>query len=168
MGTTKSATITALDASPSTVPNVRNSHGRVMQKVETLETPAASSTNQQCRFFRVNAQDRITKITIQCDASAGLTDSDLGLYDINDGAVVDINAYADALDLHVGLDAGTTASLNYAFSARDISEAKQLVWEDAGVSTDPGNVQYDFVLTNVDDQDDAATITIAIEYVSGS
>jgi hypothetical protein len=168
MGTTKSTTITALDATPSTVPNVRNSHGRIMQKVETIETAVADSTNQQLRFFRVNAQDRITKITVQCDATAGLTDSDLGLYDINGGAVVDINAYFDAVDLHVGLDAGTTASLNYAFAARDISEAQQLVWEDAGVSTDPGNVQYDLVLTNVDDVSAIGTITIAIEYVSGS
>jgi hypothetical protein len=139
-----------------------------MQKVETIETAVADSTNQQLRFFRMNAQDRITKITVQCDATAGLTDSDLGLYLPNGGAVVDINAYFDAVDLHVGLDAGTTASLNYAFAARDVSEAQQLVWEDAGVSTDPGNVQYDFVLTNVDDVSAAGTITIAIEYVSGS
>jgi hypothetical protein len=139
-----------------------------MQKVETLELASGDSTNHICRFMRLNAQDRVTKITVQCDATAGLTDSDLGLYDINEGAVVDINAYFDAVDLHVGLDAGTTASLNYAFAARDISEAKQLVWEDAGVSADPGNIQYDLVLTNVDDVSAAGTVTIAVEYVSGS
>jgi hypothetical protein len=169
MGTTKSTTITALDASPSTVPNVRNSHGRLMQKVETIETPAASSANQQLRFFRVNAQDRITRISVQCDATAGLTESDLGIYDINGGAVVDIDCYIDGLDWHTaGLDDGTTAPLNYAFEIRDISAAKQLVWEDAGVSVDPGNKQYDLVLTNVSDVDAIITMTVAIEYVSGS
>jgi hypothetical protein len=168
MGTTKSATITALDASPSVVPNVRNSHGRIMSKVETIETAVADSANQQLRFFRVNAQDRITKITIQCDATAGLTESDLGLYLPNGGAVVSIDAYVDAVDFHVGLDAGSTASLNYAYAAKNIADAKELVWEDAGVSVDPGNVQYDLVLTNVSDVSAIGTITIAIEYVSGS
>jgi hypothetical protein len=168
MGTTKSTTITNLDAAPSVIPNVRDSHGRLMSKVETIETASADSTNQQLRFFRVNAQDRITRITIQCDAIAGLTESDLGVYLPNGGAVVDIDAYVDGVDFHVGLDAGTTASLNYAYAAKNIVDAKEKVWEDASVSADPGNVQYDLVLTNVSDVSAAGTITIEIEYVSGS
>jgi hypothetical protein len=140
-----------------------------MQKVETIESPAATSANQQLRFFRVNAQDRITRISVQCDATAGLTESDLGIYDINGGAVVAIACYIDGLDWHTaGLDDGTTAPLNYAFEIRDFANAKQLVWEDAGVSTDPGNKQYDLVLTNVSDVDAEITMTVAIEYVAGS
>jgi hypothetical protein len=139
-----------------------------MSKVETIETASADSVAQQYRFFRMNAQDRITDIGVQCDAVAGLTSVEVGLYDINGGAVVSIACYVAAVDWHTGLDAGTTAALNYRFSVPNIADAKDKVWEDAGVSTDPGNVQYDLVLTNGGDVSEAETLTVTVEYVSGS
>ena len=168
MGTTKSTTITNLDAAPSVIPNVGDSHGRLMQKTETLETATADIATQQYRFVRMNAQDRITDISFQNDAVAGLTSVETGLYDINDGDAVSVACYVAAVDWKDGLDSGSTAALNYAFSARDISDAKNKVWEDAGVSVDPGNVQYDLVLTNGGNVSAAGTLTVTVEYVSGS
>jgi hypothetical protein len=139
-----------------------------MQKVETIETAVADVATQQYRFFRMNAQDRITDIGIQCDAVAGLTSVEVGLYAINGGAVVSVACYVAAVDWHTGLDTGTTAALNYRFSVPDIADAKNKVWEDASVSTDPGNVQYDLVLTNGGDVSEAETLTVTVEYVSGS
>jgi hypothetical protein len=139
-----------------------------MQKAESLETASADSVAQQYRFFRMNAQDRITDIMIQCDAVAGLTSVEVGLYDINGGDAVSVACYVAAVDWHTGLDAGTTASLNYRFSVPNIVDAKDKVWEDGGVSADPGNVQYDFVLTNGGDVSEAETLTVTVDYVSGS
>jgi hypothetical protein len=139
-----------------------------MQKVETIETAIADSANHIYRFFRMNAQDRVTRITVQCDDVAGLTSANLGYYDINGGDEVDLNCYVAATNWSTGLDAGTTASLNYAFAVRDFANAKQLVWEDAGVTTDPGNKQYDFALQNGGNVSQAETITITVQYVAGS
>jgi hypothetical protein len=139
-----------------------------MSKVESLETAIADTVAQQYRFFRMNAQDRITNIAIQCDAVAGLTSVEVGLYLPNGGVVVSIACYVAAVDWHTGLDAGGTAALNYAFSVRDFANAKYRVWQDAGVSADPGNVQYDFVLTNGGNVSEAETLTVAVDYVAGS
>jgi hypothetical protein len=168
MGTTKSTTITGLDASPSVIPNAGDSHGRLMSKVESLETHGDDSAAHKYRFFRMNAQDRITDIGVQCDAVAGLTSVEVGLYDINDGDAVSVACYVAAVDWHTGLDTGTTAALNYRFSVPNIVDAKDKVWEDAGVSVDPGNVQYDLVLTNGGNVSEAETLTVTVEYVSGS
>jgi hypothetical protein len=139
-----------------------------MSKCESLETATADSAAHIYRFFRMNAQDRVTNIEVQCDAVAGLTSANLGYYAINGGDEVDLNCYLATTDWHTGLDSGTTASLNYAFAVRNIANAKYKVWQDAGVTTDPGNVQYDFALMNDGDVSEAETITITIEYVAGS
>jgi hypothetical protein len=139
-----------------------------MQKCESIETAIADSANHIYRFFRMNAQDRVTNIEVQCDDVAGLTSANLGYYDINGGDEVDLNCYVAATDWHLGLDAGGTAALNYAFDVRDFANAKYKVWQDAGVTTDPGNVQYDFALQNGGNVSQAETITITVQYVSGS
>ena len=167
MGTTKSTTITNLDASPSVVPNVSDSHGRVMQKCETIETAAADASGQDYRLFRINAQDRITGIQIHCDAISTGTDFDLGVYAINGGAVVDVDAFINTESLSTAI-AGDGVTLDYLFYTKDVATIKQRVWEDAGVTTDPGNIQYDVALTSNTDVDGAGTISLAITYVSGS
>ncbi len=166
MGTTKSTTITNLDASPSVVPDVRDSHGRVMAKLETLETATADTAGQIYRFFRVNAQDRILSIKLFCDAITTGDDLDCGIYEINGGAVVDADCYADDVDgssendgVEIRFHDGTTA---------DIANAKQAVWEDASVSASPGNKQYDLCLTINGDVNSASTITLQMLYLSGS
>jgi hypothetical protein len=168
MGTTKSTTITALDANPSVVPGVRDSHGRVMAKVETLETTSGDSAGQDYRFFRVNAQDRILSLKLFFDDCDSCTDSNLGIYEINGGAVVDADCYADGQTLDGGNQyTGLELRFNDATTA-DIALALQAVWEDAGVSADPGNKQYDLCLTSVSDISEAVTFTLQMLYLSGS
>jgi hypothetical protein len=160
-------TITNLDASPSVVPNVRDSHGRVMGKVETYAVAAADDDADVIRFFRVNAQDRILSIKIFNDAITAGTDYDVGIYAINAGAVVDADCYADGLDLSSASTTGVEARFNDTTTA-NINLAKQAVWEDAGVATDPGNIQYDLCLTANAIGSSAGDITIQIQYPSGS
>jgi hypothetical protein len=167
MGTTKSTAITNLDASPSNVPTNITDHGRIMSKVATTETASGDSASHQHRFFRMNAQDRIIRLNFYCDATAGLTDSNIGLYAINGGDAIDDNCYLDAADYHTGL-ADTTGPINYKIHTLGIENIAKRVWEDASVATDPGNVQYDLTMTNVGDVSAAGTLVMIVEYVAGS
>ena len=167
MGTTKSTTITNLDASPSTVPPVRESHGRLMARVETLETAAADTTAQVYRFVRMNAQDVITSILLFADDCNSATDMDCGIYEINGGVVVDADCYADGQSLASGPLSATELRFHDATTA-DVALAQQAVWQDAGVSATPGNKQYDLCLTSNADISTAATITLQVFYLSGS
>ena len=167
MGTTKSTTITNLDASPSVIPDARNSHGRVMAKIETLETAVADTTGQIYRFVRVNAQDRILSIKIFHDDVTTGTDMDCGIYAINGGDAVDVDCYADGYDASSANTTGTEIRFNDTTTA-SVSLAKQAVWEDASVSADPGNIQYDLCLTSNTDVSAAKTITLQVLYLAGS
>ncbi len=166
MGITKSTTITNLDASPSVIPNVRDSHGRVMCSIETLETATADTAGQIYRFFRVNAQDRILSIKLFNDAITTGDDLDIGIYNItstSSGAVIDANCYADDIAGDSAID-----GVEERFEALDINTVKQAVWEDAGVAADPGNIQYDLAVTINGDVNSASTITLHVLYLAGS
>jgi hypothetical protein len=64
--------------------------------------------------------------------------ADVGLYN-TDLSVVDADAYASAItDLRGAVTVGTEV----AFEARDINKMGQKVWQDAGLSADPGAVYF--------------------------
>jgi hypothetical protein len=134
-----------------------------MAKIETLETATADTAGQIYRFFRVNAQDRILSIRLFCDAITTGDDLDCGIYQINGGAVVSANCYADDVD-----GSSENDDVELRFEALDINTVKQVVWEDASVSASPGNKQYDLCLTINGNVASASTITLRLLYVSGS
>jgi len=71
------------------------------------------------------------------DSSTVIT-ADVGLY-TTALAVVDADAYASAItDLRAAVKTGTEV----AFEARDINKMGQKVWQDAGLSADPGAVYF--------------------------
>jgi len=71
------------------------------------------------------------------DSSTVIT-ADVGLY-TTALAVVDADAYASAItDLRAAVKTGTEV----AFEARDINKMGQKVWQDAGLSSDPGAVYF--------------------------
>ena len=73
------------------------------------------------------------------DLDSGSTNTaDVGLY-TTALAVVDADAYASAItDLRGAVKTGTEV----AFEARDINKMGQKVWQDAGLSADPGAVYF--------------------------
>lgn len=73
------------------------------------------------------------------DLDSGSTNTaDVGLY-TTALAVVDADAYASAItDLRAAVKTGTEV----AFEARDINKMGQKVWQDAGLSADPGAVYF--------------------------
>ncbi len=139
-----------------------------MGKVETLETAAGDSANHEYRFFRVNAQDRILSLKLFFDDCNSGTDTNVGIYEINGGAEVDEDCYADGQSL-AGGDQYTGLELRFHDgTTADVANALQAVWEDASVSADPGNKQYDLVVTSVADISTAVTLTLQMLYLSGS
>ena len=71
--------------------------------------------------------------------SGSVITADVGLY-TTALAVVDVDAYASAItDLRAAVAAPGT---EVAFEARDINKMGQKVWQDAGLSSDPGAVYF--------------------------
>ena len=88
----------------------------------------------------------------------------MGLHDTaeNGGVVVSVNAYADA----VSLASADTVGTELAFEIRDIANIGQKVFEDAGLSADPGT-EYDLTFTGVTVGATAGTLSVEVEILEG-
>lgn len=94
------------------------------------------------------------------DLDSGSTNTaDVGLYE-TDYTVVDADAYASAItDLRGAVKTGTEV----AFEARDINKMGQKVWQDAGLSSDPG-LTYFVGISFPAAGDTAGDLSFVIEY----
>jgi hypothetical protein len=94
------------------------------------------------------------------DLDSGTTNTaDVGLYK-QDLSVVDADAYASAItDLRGAVKTGTEV----AFEARDINKMGQKVWQDAGLSSDPG-LTYFVGISFPAAGDTAGDLSFVIEY----
>lgn len=162
---TKSTHVTNLDQVPQKVNAALVSGGRVREVVESVAVAAADDDTSTYRFFRVWSGWRISSLEVFNDAITGGTDYDAGIYDTaeNGGAVVDINAYGDA----VSMATARVAPLDIAYEVRNITAIKQKVWEDLALSADPGK-WYDLVLTGVTVGTAAGDISLRLRYTDGS
>ena len=128
-----------------TVPQVLNSaqqlHGvkRVAQGTIALAAGDLSASDT-VMLAPIPSNASITSIKLfndDLDSSTVIT-ADVGLYK-QDLSVVDADAYASAItDLRAAVKTGTEV----AFEARDINKMGQKVWQDAGLSADPGAVYF--------------------------
>jgi hypothetical protein len=160
---TKSAYVTALDAAaPQDKVLVTLAGGRVREVAGTVEVAAADDDTSVFRLVRVPSNAKIVGIYLYNDALTSGTSYDLGLYQTaaNGGAVVDVDAYASALDL----SSARVAPLECSFEARNIDKIQNLVWEDAGLSADPSRL-YDIALTANTVGSAAGTISLRVLYV---
>jgi hypothetical protein len=156
---TKSIEIANLDASPPVLNDRLLGGGRVRKKVATVEVAAADDDGSVYRLFRVQSGWSVHSIRLFNDAITGGTAYDVGLYGAGDGAAVDEDAYAAAVDL----SSARTTGVEVAFAARDIDKAENKVWQDAGGAYDGGGA-YDLCLTGDTVGTAAGTITAILEY----
>lgn len=75
--------------------------------------------------------------TLKHGGVTSVNDADIGIY--KDGAVVDIDLFADGLDI-------SAAGAKDPFAAVAVANVGKTVWQLLGLSVDPG-VEYDVVLT---------------------
>ena len=159
---TLSTLVTNADASPRVMNPVIEDGGRERSIFGAVVVAAGDDDTSTFRVCRVKSHWRIKSILKRNDAITGGTDYDVGLYDTaeNGGAVVDVNAYADA----ISLAAADTAGTDVAFDARAIENGGNTVWEDLGLTSDPG-LEYDLVFTGVTVGTAAGDITADVTFV---
>ena len=150
-----------------TVPQVLNPaqqlHGvkRVAQGTIALAAGDLSATDT-VMLAPIPSNASISSIKIFNDDldSATTNTADVGLYN-TDLSVVDADAYASAItDLRAAVKTGTEV----AFEARDINKMGQKVWQDAGLSSDPG-LTYFVGIGFPAAGDTAGDLSFIIEYV---
>ncbi len=151
MTTKQSSVLTNADAEPQVLNRSSEDGAKLRVKTGTLELATGdldAADTVELVDLPTNAvvhSIQIANDDLDSDGSPTLV-MDVGLYDITDagalGAAKDDNVYASA-STQLQAAAGFT---ELAFSARNIDEAAQQVFEDAGDTTDPAGV-FRLVLT---------------------
>jgi hypothetical protein len=165
MSTKNSDIIANYEAVPSVVNRTQEFHGRLRVAQGSLELATGDlALNDLVMLVPLPANASVASIRLAADdldsGSVALL-WDVGLY-TKDGVVVSADCYAS--DITLGQAA--TAFTEYAFEARNISACGQMVWEDAGATSDPGGIYYVGMLVATAPATAAAgTLSFIIEYV---
>jgi hypothetical protein len=152
------------NGSSTTMGNQTSSGGLLKCQVDSVECSALSAVGNTFRLARVPSNASIVMLKLSNDATtAGAVD--IGLYKTakDGGAVVDADAYASA---HSTATA-TSSWPNQAYEARNVDKVRNEVWQDAGLSADPG-IDYDIVLTVTTELTDAASLALLTIYTDGN
>lgn len=127
----------------------------------TISIAAADSDADIYHAMPVFSSWSIKHIWVYNDAITGGTSYDVGLYTTAaTPVVVDVDAYASAVDMS---SARTSAPLDLAFEARNITGVNQKVHTDGGVTTDP-TAWYWLSLTANTVGTAQGDITLIVEY----
>lgn len=166
MASTKSTEVTNADATPPVKTHVSISHGRLHEKVATVEIAAADANDHEYRMVRVHSSWRIGEITRYNDAIQSGNDYNVGLFDIadNGGAVVNENLFADAITL-VSASVVGVSEMYEAGGGIGVEDIQQRLWEMLGLSSDPGK-WYDLTYKGVAVGSGAGTLSVRVRYVA--
>jgi hypothetical protein len=128
----------------------------------TISIAAADADADIYHVLPVFSSWSIKHIWVYNDAVTGGTSYDVGLYTTaSTPVVVDVDAYASAVDMS---SARTSAPLDLAFEARNITAVGQKVHQDGAVTTDP-TAWYWLSLTANTVGTAQGDITLVVEYV---
>lgn len=135
---------------------------QTISMVETVEVAAADDDNSVYRFFANVSPTLIPKsITVMCDAITLGTDYNLGLFNVNSGAVIDDNIFADALNL------SSASRVLDGLENVGIESLTKKIYEHAGHTIANMKQGYDIGLTGITVGSAAGTITIIAEFIQG-
>jgi hypothetical protein len=134
--TTKNTTLVAnFEASPLVASDAHELHGVVRVAQGTVALAAGDSTdNDIVMLAPIPTNASISSLQIGSDSLGGSCTFNVGLYQSN-GTVIDEDLYASSV-----ADGAALAELRN--EAADINTIGQQIWEDAGVSSDPGGYYY--------------------------
>lgn len=168
MSSTLSNQITNKNAATMALTSQLVAGGVLREAVATLETATADDSGHYYRMMLVHSSWRVSTLEIAHDAVTGLSDVDIGLYDLGDeddpGDAVDADFFADAVDIS---SAGAMTDVTYERAATAIADIEAPLWEQLGLSEDPGKY-YELVITAQADPNAAVTISARLRYVSPS
>lgn len=137
--------------------------GNMQVSSATYSVAAADADGDIFVMLPVFSSWSIKHIMVYNDAITGGTSYDIGLYTTAaTPVVVDADAYASAIDMS---SARTSAPIDAAFEARNITSVNNKVHQDAGVTNDPG-VWYWLALTANTVGTAQGDITLIVEYTT--
>jgi hypothetical protein len=138
---TLSAAITNAEAA--TLTDRRVIRGPLIETVGVAATLTADSATSQYRPCRVLSSDRISKVEVACTGQAGLTNCDIGIWDIASGSPVVTALFASSLCI-TSYTGGFT-NVTYESGTIGIEDIEKPLWEAAGLTADPCK-PYDIVV----------------------
>lgn len=150
---------------------------RVRYRRAQFSTSAAEAANNLYPLFRASAADRIIDMNVSNTADAGMTDLNVGAYNIGDWSVADqavvTGTVEDRLVDGANRAAATTQPVNILGTGTNaFGEALQgtPLWQMLGLAAaPPPGTQYDIVLKAAGASDPAGSATYVIEstYIAG-
>lgn len=158
----KSTPITNMDASPAVLNNGNVAGAGLREVVGTKQASASASIASTYRLVRIPSNARVSQLLLSSDAFDTTGAADVGLYDINGGAVVDADFFASAVVLTTAL---RNSDITFESGVFGVEDAEKMVWEGLGLSADPQK-SYDVALTLTAANGAGATpdVTLAVRY----
>lgn len=139
---TKATPLSNADSDPQETTHSYEVNGYVRSSTGSVVKASADSNNSVYRFVRLPSNARLIGRTLENDAITGMTDVNIGVYDVDDGAAVDDNLLEDALTL-------ASAGAAFAPFGQIAPENKgKRLWELLGLTEDP-QIQYDIAATAI-------------------
>lgn len=158
----KSALLTNKDASPTVYSNADADGGKVQVVFATDET-AGGDAGSTYRMVRLPSHARVLRVELAADdLSASGATLDVGLWDVAAGALEDADFFASAVDVATAAVART--DVTYESGVIDIANAGKMIWEQLGLSADPGT-DFDVYLTS-GTAATTGTVSVWVEYVT--
>lgn len=152
-------------ATPKVLNNPFTTRGPAERSVAKVTVGATASIASIYRFFRVRSGDRVSVLRLaNTIGTAGVgRDNDIGLYDIEGGAVVDVNFFAKAVSMVSERATWTELLPGAAAGGTNITPANSetRIWEQLGLSADPMK-DYDVAMT-VNEANTTLAIVVALQ-----
>lgn len=166
---TKSTIITNLDSTPVVQNSLAVMGGVLREQVATVEIAAADCDNSVYRMFRVHSSWRLSELSYFSDTLTSAVDSDWGFYDTaeNGGAVVNINALADAANIATASLVGVQL-LWEGGSDNGVEDIETRIWQMVGGLTEDPKKFYDLAVTVVSIGGATGTLSARLRYVANT
>ena len=182
MATAKGVEITNLDATPRTTLEAASGGGKLRVFMDTIAAGTGDLDNNDIIMLaQVPSNAKLASIRIYNDdldsggspalaTNVGLyngqtkfTDTDSSSTSYAAAAVLDEDCYATAITT---LQAANTSGVELAYEARNINAVANFVWEDGGLSSDPGvPLRVAFTISTAAATAAAGDITTVVTYV---
>lgn len=157
-----STIITNATATPVVKAGSAEGGGALMSWCDVIEWTTGKTSGSTYRYGRVPSNARVHRILLYSDQFTSTGATDIGLYDIDGGAVVDADLFASAVDIHTAALNGS--DVTHESASNPIDNADEKVWQRLGLSADPG-ILYDVVCTNTATNGSAGTVALKVEFV---
>lgn len=160
----KSTAITNATATPRVQNPLGLEGGEVKRRQGFAVIANGDSVGSTYRICRVRSSEYCDRIRLVAPDIGTTTAADLGLYDVDGGAVVDADFFASAVVLNAGaIDSDVT--FEAAAAGGLIANGEKRIWEALGLSADP-HKEYDLALTLTGAADAAGTALVRYYYVN--